>query len=108
MFIFRNGCSIAACIVEASFVRNAQFWSFGNSLEPEFRHADAGKGTFVVADSCPTTPGTPSSRSCCGSYPKRFPYRTVGGSRQCCVNKVFNSETLDCCNDGSIKIVGSC
>ena len=45
---FSDGCSISACIVEASFVRNAQFWSFGNSLEPEFRHADAGKGTFVV------------------------------------------------------------
>ena len=69
VFLFySDNCARSACIIESSFVRRAQFWSFGNSLEPEFRHANAGKGTFVVSESCPTTQGIASTRSCCGNY----------------------------------------
>lgn len=56
------------------------------------------------------TGGGTQADSCCGSYPKRFPYDSA--VRTCCATnpngKTFNSATEACCDDGSIVSVGSC
>lgn len=39
-----------------------------------------------------------NEKSCCGVFPKRFPYNKGNGSRDCCLDKTFNTAT-DCCDD---------
>lgn len=40
-------------------------------------------------------------RSCCGSYPKRYPF-VKSFSRSCCGEKTYNSDIFQCC-DGQVK-----
>ena len=42
--------------------------------------------------------------ACCGSYPRRFPYRHEDFNRGCCVDKVYNAEIMQCCEDGRVDI----
>lgn len=44
-----------------------------------------------------------SEKICCGSYPVRFPFRTMNGERACCGEKTFNTQLLSCCEDGSVR-----
>jgi len=68
-----------------------------------------------------------AARSCCGNWPRRFSYKTESGSgatRECCekneqardfnnnfynvgTGKVFDSNILTCCADGSLGAQGS-
>lgn len=44
-------------------------------------------------------------KSCCGSYPNRFPYK-LGTSHQCCNNVLYNSVNEQCCQDGRTVSIG--
>ena len=43
-------------------------------------------------------------KKCCGSYPDRFPFKTYGNDRQCCVDRTYDATVYQCCNDGSLAI----
>ena len=44
------------------------------------------------------------NQACCGEYPYRFPFGREN-DRECCVDKTYNSAFLQCCADGSLKMV---
>jgi hypothetical protein len=90
-------CATQSCIVESWFVQNiAQMFIGANALDESKRHTNG----FVVDDECPTTKGEASEKSCCGVPPFRHPFKTYGGSRDCCGSKTFDVSLLICCGDG--------
>lgn len=44
---------------------------------------------------------------CCGEYPSRFIFHT-NGNRQCCGNKLYNSDSQKCCSDSIFGLEKSC
>lgn len=47
--------------------------------------------------------GIPTIKTCCGKYPKRFPY-TTKGERGCCGQKTFNAYVFHCCEENFISL----
>merc|ERR1712048_823591 len=85
------------------------FWtSFlnGGSINNDNRHSNG----FDVAASCATKKngGGPSNKACCGNYPDRFPFKTIGGDRQCCGTRTYNALTLKCCDADSSTVKFNC
>lgn len=102
-----NNCAIRACIVEGSFLSNLlDAFVNGGSINQNHLHSNG----FDPAIGCPVkkSGGGPSNKSCCGNYPDRFPYKTVGGDRQCCGNRTYNSLTLKCCDTDSSTVKFNC
>lgn len=102
-----SNCAIRACVVEGSFIANLlDAFINGNGVNSDNKHANG----FEVETGCPVkkSGGGPSNKSCCGAYPDRFPYKTVGGDRQCCGNRTFNSLTLKCCDADSSTVKFNC
>lgn len=103
-------CAIWACTVEGHFTARVFADFLGNVVyDPTYKH----DGGFFDADvSCVTGTGNgePSERSCCGSYPFRFPYKTYGDERGCCGQKTFNT-FAKCCEDEDDSLIlsaGTC
>ena len=46
--------------------------------------------------SSPSPPKFPDLQ-CCGTYPLRKPFHTLGGTRSCCGGKTFNKHLMKCC-----------
>lgn len=103
-----NNCAIRACTVEGSFVGNLldAFIGGGASINNDNRHSNG----FDVASSCATKKngGGPSNKACCGNYPDRFPFKTIGGDRQCCGSRTYNALTLKCCDSDSSTVKFNC
>lgn len=52
--------------------------------------------------------GNKNVKACCGTYPKRYPYR-LGHNHKCCMNDTpFNVLYSECCQDGSVAKTGQC
>lgn len=54
-----------------------------------------------------------SSKKCCGSYENdgfRYTFEDLGGYRQCCGRKTFNTQSMQCCSEeeSDLKAVGAC
>merc|ERR1712048_120824 len=46
--------------------------------------------------------------SCCGSYPKRYPFDSASTVQCCKATNLFNSAIAECCDDGSVVKPGEC
>jgi hypothetical protein len=103
-----NNCAIRACTVEGSFVGNLldAFIGGGAQINNDNRHSNG----FDVATGCPVKKngGGPSNKACCGNYPDRFPFKTIGGDRQCCGSRTYNALTLKCCDSDSSTVKFNC
>lgn len=102
-----NNCAIRACTIEGSFVANLlDIFVGGASINNNNKHSNG----FDQANVCATKKngGGPSNKSCCGNYPDRFPYKTVGGDRKCCGTRTYNSLTLKCCDSASSTVKFNC
>jgi len=102
-----NNCAIRACTVEGSFVANMiEVFFGGNAINENNKHSNG----FDQATVCATKKngGGPANKECCGNYPDRFPYRTVGGDRKCCGTRTYNSLTLKCCDSTSSTVKFNC
>ena len=53
---------------------------------------------------CPTTTGVDSEKECCDEQPLRFPYKTYGNARGCCVDRTYDTTVWQCCNDGTLAL----
>lgn len=96
----KDSCEARACIVEGYFVvEMLDLFVSGQRVDPDMSH---GAG-FDTSAECPTVSAAYSEKSCCGLYPLRFPYKTYGGEKDCCVNKTFLTAALECCPDGKTK-----
>lgn len=97
-------CESWICRVEGWFTQNIIRHYFKNFQAPQDQYSHS-RGGFNPDTMCIITPGPASEKSCCGEYPVRFPYKTQGGSRGCCINKTYNADVNNCCSDGSTKPV---
>jgi hypothetical protein len=100
-------CAAYACTVEGQFADNA--FSFllatgGGINYDEFGHSN---GFDPAHDAgCPVKVGAKgfsAQKECCGSYPQRFPYKTLDGERACCGGRTYNTALLNCCSNGQVK-----
>lgn len=96
-----NSCAARACTIEGTFVEDLlAYFINGGVISNSLKHANG----FDTTTDCPVKKGGSSGeKKCCGNYPERFPFRTLGGDRGCCNNRTFNVLSLKCCDDGSIK-----
>lgn len=121
-----GSCEAHTCMVEGYFVQQFILYStHGGGISDDFRHE---LGVFDVSRTCKIkTPGSgggsPGSGGpgngngsggeapifhgdkCCGEQPERFPYKSLDGQRDCCVNKTFDTVLRQCCEDGSVQVV---
>jgi len=127
-----NDCASGACHVDAVFIRHvfsflsdntlnmtlSGWYGFngnvctgyvpftGTTVMPVLATTGANAPTTMAAG---TTAAPVPSRACCGEYPKRFPYKTAGGDRQCCVDTSYNVNILECCIATSLlAVIGTC
>ena len=101
-----DNCAVKACTIEVSFLRDwwpIQQQVFGGSYDPELSRFSHDRG-FDVTTGCNVIPGTVSEKACCGSYPTRYPFRTLGGDRGCCGDRTFPTSTFECCNDNTVSL----
>jgi len=98
-----NWCAEKACIVENYFIiKTLHLFLKGVEFDPDMKHS---LGHFDPKSGCPIKAGNgDSEKECCGEYPVRFPYKTLGGERSCCVNKTYSTSRLHCCDDGAVRI----
>lgn len=58
---------------------------------------------IIVTETEKIQTSIPLIKTCCGSYPNRFPY-TTRGERGCCGQKTFNSLVFHCCEEDVISL----
>ncbi|CAG5078609.1 Oidioi.mRNA.OKI2018_I69.PAR.g9033.t1.cds [Oikopleura dioica] len=97
------GTKLCTCDDELAFELAANF--------DLFETAHSSLRGFEFEDEClPSSPpngtGIRGELQCCGDYPNRFPYHDKNGGRDCCVDKVFNTDEKQCCNSGSLVLIG--
>jgi len=101
-----NLCSARACAVEGNFVESVfAVLISGNGIPyDDYSHA---KGFDPSTDvGCPVKKGTPGAgpdKACCGAYPARFPYKTLGGDRGCCGSRTYSTAILNCCGNNKVR-----
>ena len=54
-----------------------------------------------------------SKKRCCGDYADdgyRYTFEDMGGYRQCCGTKTYNTQSMQCCNEqiSDVKAAGAC
>jgi hypothetical protein len=102
-----NDCAIAACTVEGYYVETVFAFAFSGS-SPDFDQFSHANGFDAdPTQGCPVKKGAGGNyspeRSCCGSYPHRFPFKTLDGERACCGSRTYNTQILKCCGNGQVK-----
>lgn len=124
-----NTCGARACSIETNFLNDLLAHIMFNKVDEIYSHANG----FPPEEQCqalvhsPLPPSMISPKSglgggggsggasksgkkknvgqkqCCGSYPKRFPYRDLGGNRACCGQKTYSTLVLTCCGDDELR-----
>merc|ERR1739848_469618 len=98
-------CAARACTCEGTFVENLlAYFIGGGTAVTKAGTPDLCEDAFDLEANCPVTKGPPSEKACCGTYPARHPFKTLGGDRGCCGTRTYNELTADCC-DASISLV---
>jgi len=102
-----SNCAARACAIEGAFVANLlDVFISGNGIDQAMKHSNG----FDQPTTCATKKngGGPTNKACCGNYPDRFPFKTVGGDRKCCGTRTYNSLTLKCCDADSSTVKFNC
>ena len=77
------------------------------SFVPEFGNQSGGLENSKTRSPVDTNDSTPDLeadlKACCGHYPKRFPFKPLGGTRDCCYTHTFNVMLYECCLDGKTR-----
>lgn len=98
-----DNCATRACAIEHYFITNifAAFFDPTHFFDPSLKHA---LGQFDPVDHCPVIHGhVQSEKSCCGNYPRRYPFKTLSGERGCCGKRTYDTFRFQCCDeDGSV------
>lgn len=102
-------CAIQACQCDVELVNNLVLAAGDDSFQvPTLTEY----GGFNPAVQCVSSGGGGASggppNQCCGEYPKRFPFFTDDGNRGCCAGKTYKTMSLECCDSGEVKGIGSC
>ena len=101
-------CSINVCKTEAGTAVRLMDLFFKIAPPAEIYLHSSG---FNFVNECQNlSPPSPGEKFCCGNdYPDKFVYRSSFlNRRECCGDHTYDSSSLDCCNDGTSKAIGSC
>jgi len=101
-------CSIRACECDVELVNNIALTAGdeGQSIAALTEYGGFDPSTQCLSNPSGGSGGKPDT--CCGDYPKRFPYFTDFGARGCCAGKTYSTNSLECCASGEVKGIGSC
>ena len=120
-----DDCARDVCIAEMAYLFKALAYIYDPSkrvFQQDISSAWEGKTTesyfvengWTQDTDCERKIGTieTSDKACCGAYPFRFPYKTLGGDRKCCAgtgvySTTYNEDFNICCTDGSLASIGS-
>ena len=99
-------CKTRACAIEGHFTNNlVAILLSGNFMDyASFGHFDGFDASHDGG--CPVKSGikgVSASKNCCGAYPLRFPYKNLDGERACCGTRTYNTQLLNCCENGQVK-----
>ena len=103
-----NKCAMRACTVEHYFILNifASFFDPNHIFDSSLKHS---LNVFNPVDNCPVIHGhVESEKSCCGSYPRRYPFKTLNGERGCCGKRTYDTFRFQCCDVDSSTIDSTC
>merc|ERR1711981_685131 len=129
-----DACAAEACHVDAVFIRHVFLFLADNTLNMTLSgwygfngnvctgRTDAVDGTTAAPNAATTAAPVPATTApagttatpvpgtlCCGAYPNRYPYKTQGGDRQCCVDTTYNINVLECCAATNVlAVIGTC
>jgi len=106
-----NTCAARACTVELNFVETMFAYLLGGTgiSYADYSHAQGFDPSVDVG--CPVkkgSPGASASKACCGSYPRRFPYKSLDGERGCCGSRTYSTNILQCCDTQRSKVGSTC
>ena len=99
-----SGCADWSCQCDVHFVKSVIDLINQDQFQPTLSHTNKSwnsgqckwEGNFETQDEC------------CGEFPSRFPFASNFGSRACCGNKTYQTETHDCCDGDKIRLRGQC
>merc|ERR1711981_44882 len=80
----------------------------GTTQVPEFEFTTEMQDAETAMSVLGTTVMPGATHACCSSYPNRFPYKLKGGTRDCCVDRTFNTNLMECCTNGNVQLIGTC
>jgi len=108
----QDTCASKICLVEGSFIQNLIQMAFREGKKPDFMRFSHRSPMFDPAVSCSVSGNSRGNegfeRSCCGEYPRRFPFKSYEGDRECCFGKTYDVNMLECCDDGRVRGIGGC
>jgi len=96
-----DDCQIHVCSCEINFInRLLQLFFSGVTFNPDLHHDTWTQHKEVCVHD---QNAGPSTMECCGSYPDRKPFR-LESTTECCKDmRLYDSEKLYCCADGTVK-----
>jgi len=94
-------CQVHVCSCEVNFISKLlQLFFSGVTFNPDLHHDTWTQHQDICVVN--TNEG-PSTMDCCGTYPDRKPFRQES-TTECCQNmRLYDSEKLFCCADGTVK-----
>jgi len=82
-------CAQQTCIVEQHLVYDVSELTLTTQpIVTQFHAAN-----FPVETACVVRPGTAGEKECCGSFPNRYPFKPLGGIRECCPDGSVTAST---------------
>jgi len=102
-----NPCALNACQCDVELVNNLVLAAGDDSYQVA---SLTEYGGFDAQVQCVSGGGAGAGKpdQCCGDFPKRFPFYSNNGKRECCSGKTYNTYSLECCASGEVKGIGSC
>lgn len=112
-------CAAQTCLLELTLVHEFSRGKLANTIVTDAQYIhDSYGGAFNVTECVPIvnpnialalgnggnsngagwSGGSAPEKECCGTFPKRFPFNTLGGIRECCNDRTYNTAIASCCS----------
>merc|ERR1711988_300869 len=88
-----DSCKEHICSCNYEFLTSLLYFVFDNSVQYEDTYLH---GQWDNLANCPTIYDNDAEKSCCGYYPKRYPFNI--GSKACCTNQLYSPINEVCCD----------
>ena len=92
-------CAAHSCSCEVDFIKSwMEIFFSSDNFDSSFHH-----DSWEHEVGCSAVAAPPSVLDCCGVYPNRVPF-DLGTVTECCGGRtLYNSEKIQCCEDGSLR-----
>lgn len=94
-----DDCALHTCCCETSFIAGLlELFFNGYEFDDTYNHS-----SWDHTQQCDVPNTSTRVLACCGAYPERRPYNMVGSTDCCADTHLYNTDSHQCCNDGSIR-----